>query len=325
MTDGLLAPAASVKKRNVPGQRAESGSGAARPAEPDLSAWPERPAISGASAGKKPKQLSASGLNRIARKIMAREWASAKGTLGNGQQKYRLARLEQEAAEYKRDREREKTLEAHAQMRAAHLMESLRRALAAFSLGLRELPLEDRGASAEQLLRRALGPVGDVDHIHWGPQGCEMVLEPWEERRQRRRNRASRPVLFRACVDDLLRVTDCTRLDGEQYEASRRESIVDRILEALHRHGRTQEALRNALDRIGRTVRRLTGDDGCTKVSVEPWEEVRRRRIEQEGRPIKAYVISADSALESIRCQPCSSRRRPSSEVRLQTTETLQK
>jgi len=255
---------------------------------------------------KKPKSLSASGLNRVARKIIAREWARARGSLGAKRQKQRMAELERDAAEYQQENERKKKTKALALGRAARLSGSLQEALSAFGPRLRELPPEQRPARAEDLLAESIRPVGEVDHVHWDPDGCHIVFEPWDERRLRRKNRAGRPLLFRASVDDRLRLTHCVPLEGTQQEASRRESIVDRLQTALRTHGRTPQALHDALRRVGRVVGHRDMSDGGVATGVEPWEEVRRRRLERGGRqPAVVYMVSADPALENIRCEPC--------------------
>ena len=217
-----------------------------------------------------------------------------------------LANFERRAGEYKQKEEKEKKLKALALRRAGRLIRSLQESVIAFGRSLCDLPPEERAACAGELLQGSLRSVGDVDYIHWSPGGCEITFEPWAERRLRRKHRASTPVLFRARVDDHLRLTDCVQLEGEQYEASRRESIVDRIHAALQRHGRTPDVLEDSLSQMGRVVGRTKMNDGGIKASVEPWEEVRRRKIERGGRrPAKAYMVSADAAMESIRCEPC--------------------
>lgn len=300
MTDGPLSSAAAVKDRAAP--NAPTGR---RPDAQASSGWEERAAApAGAGGGK--KQISSSGLNRLARKIISREWARARGTLGGRLARQGVARFEREAEEFQQEKERKKRMRALALGRAARLIGSLQEALSAFGPRLCEVPLEERPARAEDLLAEAVRCVGDVDHVHWGPDGCEITFEPWEERRLRRKDRAARPVLFRAGVDDSLRLTHCVPLDGARYEASRRESIVDRLHAALWRHGRTPQALQNALCRVGRIIGRREMNDGGIKTGVEPWEEVRRRRIERSGRsPARVYLVSADAALEDIRCEPC--------------------
>ena len=258
-----------------------------------------------ASKGGKSKQLNAATISRLSKKLIAREWANAMGR-GRSRFNQELAQFERRAAEYHQEKEKRRKLEARARRRARRLIHSLQESLSTFARSLCQVPPEERASSAEKLLRESLRPVGDVDHIHWSVEGCQITFEPWVERQARRKSRASLPALFRARVDDQLRVTGCVPLEGEEHEVSRRESIVDRVLTALRRHGRTLDVLQDALGQVGRIVRRFTMNNGGIKVSVEPWEEVRRRRLERRGRPpIKAYVISADPALENIRCEPC--------------------
>ena len=302
MTDGPSGSAAAVKDSAAP--NAPTGR---RPGGPAFSGWEERaaaPAASGAGGGK--KQMSSSGLNRLARKIMSLEWARAKGTLGTRLAGQRVARFEREAAEYQQGSERKKKMRALALGRAARLIGSLQEALSAFGPRLRELPPEQRPARAADLLAESIRPVGHVDHVHWNADGCHIVFEPWHEKRLRRKNRAAHPLLFRAGVDDRLRLTHCVPLEGAQQEASRRESIVDRLQAALRTHGRTPQVLHDALCRVGRIVGHRDMSDGGIATGVEPWEEVRRRRIERRGRqPAVVYMVSTDPALENIRCEPC--------------------
>jgi len=301
MTDG---PSGSAAVKDSAAPNAPTGR---RAGEPAFSGWEERaaaPAASGAGGGK--KQMSSSGLNRLARKIMSLEWARAKGTLGTRLAGQRVARFEREAAEYQQENERNKRMRALALGRAARLSTSLQEALSAFGPRLRELPPEERPARAEDLLAESIRLVGEVDHVHWDPDGCHIVFEPWHEKRLRRKNRDARPLLFRASVDDRLRLTHCVPLEGTRQEASRRESIVDRLQAALRTHGRTPQVLHDALRRVGRIVGRRDMSDGGIATGVEPWEEVRRRRLERTGpAPAIVYMVSADPALENIRCEPC--------------------
>ncbi len=305
MTDGPSGSTIAFKKGGDPAKKLAP----LWPSEPDSAGWRELPATPAGAAfrkKKKPKSLSASGLNRLARKIMAREWARARGTLGTRLARQRVARLEREAAEYQQGNERKKRMRALALGRAARLSGSLQEALSAFGPRLSELPPEERPARAADLLAESIRPVGEVDHVHWDSDGCHIVFEPWDERRLRRKNRAGRPVLFRASVDAGLHLTDCVPLEGARYEASRRESIVDRLQAALRTHGRTPQALHNALRRVGRVVGHRDMSDGGIATGVEPWEEVRRRRLERTGQaPAIVYMVSADPALENIRCEPC--------------------
>ncbi|MCK4375276.1 MAG: hypothetical protein KAX19_08105 [Candidatus Brocadiae bacterium] len=258
----------------------------------------------GAGKNQKPRVLNTATIARLSRKLIAREWARAMGR-GKGRFAGRLAQFEGQAAEYHQKKERRKKLEARARRRAARLIHSLQESLSAFARSLCELPPEERAACAEELLRESLCSVADMDHIHWSPGGCEITFEPWAERRLRRKNPGSLPVLFRVSVDEELRLTGCVPIEHEEYEVSRRESIVDRILAALRRHGRTPGALEDALWQVGRVVGTISTSGGM-KLCVQPWEEVRRRNARRGGRPpLNSYVISADAALEDIRCEPC--------------------
>jgi len=302
MIDGPSGSAAAVKDLAAP-----NASGGRRADAQAFSGWEERaaaPAASGAGGGK--KQMSSSGLNRLARKIISLEWARAKGTLGTRLAGQRVARFEREVAEYQQENERNKRMRALALGRASRLIGSLQEALSVFGRRLRDLPPEEHAARAEDLLAESIRPVGAVDHVRWAPDGCHIVFEPWHERRLRRKNRAARPLLFRASVDAGLRLTHCVPLEGTQQEASRRESIVDRLQAALRTHGRTPQVLHDALGRVGRIAGRRDMSDGGVATGVEPWEEVRRRRLERRGRPPAiVYMVSADPALENIRCEPC--------------------
>jgi len=259
----------------------------------------------GARKSSQPRQLNAATIARLAGTLRAREWSRAKGRGRSGFDR-QLAEFERQAAEYHQDNERRRLLEAQARELAARLIHSLQESLSAFASALCELAPEERPARADGLLRESLRPVGHIDHVHWNPGGCEIVFEPWEERRLRRKTRGIAPVLFRASVDGQLRLTDCVPLEAEAYEASRRESIVDRIGEALRRRGRTPDVLGEALWEVGRVICRFTMNDGAIKVTVEPWEEVRRRRMERGGQPpVKSYMVTGNAALGSIRCELC--------------------
>ncbi len=295
------------------------------PEEPDLGGW--KPLMRKTEKAK-PKQLNAAALNRVARKMMAREWARAKGTLGQKRQREMVADMERTAEEYKRRQREKQALIEQARREEGHAADKVQQAILSFGAQLASLSSHEAALGASDRISKSLESIGLVHHIHWRPEGCDVVIELWEDRRRRRiGDTLSLPVLYRVSVDEQLQIVNCAHLDGEDRESWRLESIRDGIFAALRQQGRTPEALRNALEQIGRVSRQFPQPDGGIKVSVEPWEDYRRRKWEEgrrrstepEGQPpIEAYLISADATLQNISCEAISepSRRSPDTDHR---------
>ena len=158
------------------------------------------------ASGDREGPANAASIWRLARKMMAREWRRAlnKPMLDSG-----MMALEDEAVRIKGEigeRKSREALKEEEKQRADRQVGMLADALtdiADFYVRTGNEP------DPEELLERVTGAVrevGFVFHIQWGRDGCEIWLEPWEERRLRRMRRDDDPVAYHIGINQDMEV-----------------------------------------------------------------------------------------------------------------------
>ncbi|MDP2952174.1 MAG: hypothetical protein Q8O76_02510, partial [Chloroflexota bacterium] len=243
----------------------------------------EEPGDSGGSA-------SAASIWRLARKMMAREWRRA---LNKPMPDSGLIALEDSAARIREEMDERKSreaLEEGEKQRADRQVGMLADALtdiADFYVRAGNEP------GPEELSGRVTGAVRDlgfVFDIQWDAGGCEIWLEPWEERRLRRMSRDDDPVVYHIGIDQDMEVVlrgisrvAISSMDNSPCGGEEEKDLFSvlapgtRLLEV--EDGEEPEfALRKRLSELGRTVGIEQGEDGW-RAKLKPWDEVRARRL----------------------------------------------
>jgi len=252
---------------------------------------------------KKVKDLNAASIARLARKIIAREWAMALGRgmgLENGQ-----ATIERGVEEYRKKKAAEREMKEIEGQRANKQRAAMEAALWAFGRNLLKVPKPVAPEEAETLLEEALSKVGDTIRITWQPDGCHILLEPWEEKRLRRKTRSTVPAIFQATIDDNLMLSSYQRVEDPQVlRRTQNDIILKNILSSFRKSPRKDfHAFENAVSEGGRIIR-STKMDGGGKINFEPWEEMRRRNLERKGQHhIMTYMIKGDKDFNHISCE----------------------
>ncbi len=250
----------------------------------------------------KPKNLNPASVSLIARKIMAREWAAALGCSRSVEDDKSV--VERNAEEFRQKKEAEKERKEMEAKRASELREVLEEALRSFGRALLTASKPVPPETAEALLETALTDTGEFINITWQEDGCQILIEPWEERRLRRKNGEMTPAVFEATVDDNLMLASYERVRNPEFlEQTRNELILKNIMSNFRNSPRQDlDTFEDAIAEGGRIVKSAEVDEGW-KIVVEPWEEMRIRNIERGGRtPIMTYVIKADNGFENISC-----------------------
>ena len=250
----------------------------------------------------KPKNLNPASIAAIARKIMAREWAMALGRGGNVEsEKDAIDRkLEQFRQKNAAERERKEIEEK----RAGKQRKGLEEALRSFGRALLKTPKPVTSETAEALLDESLTDAGELINITWQQDGCYIFIEPWEEKRLRRKTGEILPAVFQAIVDDNLMLSSYKRVeDAELLRQTQNEIILRNILSSFKRSPQQDlHAFEDAVAEVGRIIRTTKSDDDW-KIKVEPWEEMRKRNVEcGGGPPVVTYILKADNDFEHITC-----------------------
>jgi len=253
-------------------------------------------------AENKPKDLNAASIALTARQIMAREWAMALGGRSSGNEE---ANIERKAEEYREKKAAEKERKKIEQQRAHKQRAALEETLRVFGRNLLKAPKSVSPEAAEALLEEALSEVGDTIRMTWQPDGCHILIEPWEERRLRRKTGETAPAVFQATIDDNLMLSSFQRVEDPQVLQQTRNDIIlkDILLSFRNSAGEDLRAFEDAIAEEGRIIQSMKMDGGWG-LELEPWEEMRRRNVERKGQPpIVTYVINADKDFNHISCE----------------------
>lgn len=155
-------------------------------------------------------------------------------------------------------------------------------------------------------ITRAVQDVGFLFDIGWGSEGCDIWLEPWEERKSRRERGEEEPVIYHIGIDEdmevVLRGIGRAELTagGERPEVGKEDEDLMALLapgNKLMELGEGDEpdlAIRGALSELGKVVG-VDRDEDVWRVSLEPWAEVRAGRSSEPGREAGGpWVIRLD-------------------------------
>jgi len=250
----------------------------------------------------KVKDLNTASIARLARKIMAREWAMALGRgmgVENGQ-----ATIERGVEEYRKKKAAEREMKEIEGQRANKQRAAMEAALWAFGRNLLKVPKPVAPEAAETLLEEALSEVGDTIRITWHADGCHILLEPWEERRLRNKAGEPLPAVFQATIDVNLMLSSYQKIEDPQVLQQTQNALISKNIMINFRDSpRDLHAFEDAVAQGGRIIQSMKMDSGW-KIKLEPWAEIRRRNIERKGRlPIVTYVINADKDFNRISCE----------------------
>lgn len=141
---------------------------------------------------KKERQVSAATIWCLAKKLIAKEWARARGIKTRDPRLYSLAR---QAARWKKKKEEEERRKKEENKSIQRQKELLDRSLQVFGEKLLRTKEKTSPELATKLLEDSLGEVGEVIDVNWTGNKCDIWIEPWEEKRLRNLRRRGRPPL----------------------------------------------------------------------------------------------------------------------------------
>lgn len=235
---------------------------------------------------------SAASIWRLARKMMAQEWRRA---LNKPMPDPAIIALEDSAVRIREEIDERKSraaLEEEEKQRADRQVRMLHEALKDIAGFYVRGGNEPGPAEFLETFIGAVRELGFVFEIRWDTDGCEIRLEPWEERRLRRMRRDDNPVVYHIGIDKDMEVvlrgigqvdiplhsTDNSR-GGEEEDKDLFGVLAPgtRLLK-LEDGEEPQIALRKRLSELGKAVGIEQDGDGW-RAKLVPWGEVRARRL----------------------------------------------
>ena len=238
---------------------------------------------------KKEIPLNTATVVAIRKKLIAMEWARARGTK---KQDTRLTELEQEAATWKQKREEKKRRKEEIRMRLESHKQVISNAIADFADKLKENKDRSDPKALSGLLEESLENAGEVFDIEWDHSSCLIWIEPWAEKKRRKIYGFDIPVIYRVTIDENLQIVSYEEVDDEEVIEELREELLTKplkqSLEAVSfdtdNKEQAQQFLEDTLSEIGRLISLVRNESGWL-ATIEPWEEMRVRNTKRRGRP----------------------------------------
>lgn len=241
--------------------------------------------------GKKKREISlnTSTVRALAKKLISREWARALGKPQN----LEIDSIEKDAASWKKKKDEEERRKKELELKVDKQRKILNEALYLFGQKLRQEKSILVPEEAVSLLEDKLEGVGEVLDIVWHKQGCYIWLEPWEEKKMRRISGDTLPVVYKVKVGQKLDIASYKQVDKENIRNKMREVMLYKPLQRflINDEEDAEKVLEEVLFRIGRIIDIKRTEKGWD-VSFEPWERVRKRNIENNGKgPVESDQI----------------------------------
>jgi len=246
---------------------------------------------------KPPKFLNTVTIWCTARRMIAQEWRKAKGITKKDRG---LAILEQEAAQIaiviKEREEAERIQKQEAEARFRKHKQKFEEALK--TIGQRMVQEKDNitAIGGIKLVEDSMGDIGKVYNVEWRSDGCDVWIEPWEERWPRQKTGTTRPVIYKLEINDKMEMASYDlvkdeRIIKKQQEKMLANQIEKSVDEPLHepldednQPSNIQASLEKRIDQIGRLIELKKQKEDMWIASVETWEEMRKRNIENKGK-----------------------------------------
>ena len=267
---------------------------------------------------KAPRFLNTVTIWCTARKMIDREWRKAKGTPKKDRG---LAVLEQEAAQIaiviKEREEAEKIRQQEAEARFRKHKQKFEEALKTIGERMVEEKETLTSTKALRLIEDTMGGIGKVYNVEWRDDGCDVWIEPWEERWPRQKAGETLPVIYKLEINDKMEMASYDLVKDERIIKKQQERMLANQLEKsvdepLHepleedkQPSNIEASLEKRIDQIGRLIELKKQKENIWIASVEPWEEMRKRNIENKGKgPIVTEGFSLEWANGTVEAFP---------------------
>lgn len=255
---------------------------------PTLSAftWQQYTPLGEAKKKDKPRSVNTATIWCAARKIIAQEWRRA---LGVKKRDHRFDQLEQEAALWKEKREEKKRTQYQAKIKLEKYKKDLEKPLRLISDKITEEKDNITLEKANKLVENAFENLGKVYNLEWKDTLLDVWIEPWEEKRARQKREEAHPVIIYFRINNQLGIDFIKFIEDEDVVVQKKkmmerelESSIDKAEIPLMDDEEISQLLEKKLSEMGRVIDLKRLQDNRWIASIEPWEEIRQRRIKRE-------------------------------------------
>ena len=244
----------------------------------------------------KPMSLNTVTIWCMARKEIAQEWREARGVT---KKDCRKELLEREAAMWQEKREEERRRQEEVKARFEKQRVKVDEALKIIGQKILEEKDNLTAEGAITIIEDAMGAIGKTYNVEWRRDGCDIWIEPWEERWSRQ-NRGL-PAIYKIGINDELKMASHDVIKGEDVRLKVKEEMLANQLEKpLDEEplGADEEDIKDALEKrtaeVGRLIEFKKMKENTWLTTVEPWEDMRIRNVERKGEgPIETESILA--------------------------------
>jgi len=226
----------------------------------------------------------------IRKKLIALEWARA---LGKKTGNRRHHDLDQVASSWLKKREEDKIIKQETKRKIEKYKYSLHQTLIVFCNNLKEKKdILLNPDEISKLMEQTFENFGDVFDIDWQENACVILLEPWEEKRNRKISGLNKPMLFRIIIDENLEVKSFEKVSDEEIIKSMKEQIltkpirksIEELSSKIENEKQAKQFLEDIFAKIGRLIKLKRTLYGWL-AKIETWEEMRLRNIKRGGEP----------------------------------------
>ncbi len=247
---------------------------------------------------KRPKSLNTTGIWLMARREIAQVWREAKGVKKRNPA---IDRLEREAAMWGEKQEEERRRKEEAKAEFEKQRSKVDEVLKIISQKILEEKDNLTAEKAASLIEDAFGATGKVYDVQWREDGCDIWIEPWDERWSRQNREL--PTIYKIRINEGLEMVSYDIIEDEEVRLKVNEQMLANQLNQLDESpdedllGADEDiegALEKKLADVGRLVELKRLDENAWVATVELWEQMRIRNIERKGEgPIETEAILA--------------------------------
>ncbi len=227
----------------------------------------------------------------IRKKLIAQEWARVLGKKTNDR---RHNDLDQVASSWFKKREEDRIIKEETKRKIEKYKNSIHQILIVFCKNLNEKKdiLLLNPDEISKLMEQTFENFGDVFDIDWQENACVILLEPWEEKRNRKISGLNNPMLFRIIIDENLEVKSFEKVSDDEIIKSMKEQIltkpirksIEELSSKIENEIQAKQFLEDIFAKVGRLMELRRTLDGWLAI-IETWEEMRLRNIERGGEP----------------------------------------